>query len=79
MRCVVLRRKNVLEAIRLAHNSAPGPDGIPYVVWRVMGVGAADILYDAALALGQNDGLEAMARDRPSFNASLGFLAEETD
>ena len=38
-----------------------------------MGVGAADILYDAALALGQNDGLEALARDRPSFNASLLF------
>ena len=29
-----LRRKDVERALRIAKNSSPGPDGIPYGVWR---------------------------------------------
>ena len=40
----------VSTAMRCAGNSAPGPDGIPYVAYKASGI-AADILEEAAIEL----------------------------
>ena len=35
--------------------SAPGPDGIPYLAWRLLGDLASDVLYRAAMFMYEND------------------------
>ena len=42
------------KAIEMAGQSAPGPDGIPYIAWRLSGDIALETFYDAATALQSN-------------------------
>ena len=42
-----LRKSDIAEAICLSGNTAPGPDGIPYKVWRQLGQVAVDPLHEA--------------------------------
>ena len=45
------RRKDIIKALKLAGNSSPGPDGIPFAAWRALkGIGIT-VLYDVARAL----------------------------
>ena len=46
-----VRRKDIAKAIKTSGQSAPGPDGIPYIAWRKSGDLATQILHDAATAL----------------------------
>jgi len=41
-----VRRRDVARAVKISGNSAPGPDGIPYLAWRAMGELGIDILWD---------------------------------
>ena len=42
-----IRRADVAQAFRMAGNSAPGPDGIPYSFLQACGREAVDVLYAA--------------------------------
>ncbi|CAK0888681.1 unnamed protein product [Prorocentrum cordatum] len=44
-------RADVAWAVRVAQNSAPGPDGMPISLWRRLGRLAVDVLHDAAAGL----------------------------
>ena len=46
-----VQRKDIAKAIKISGNSAPGPDGIPYISWRKSGDLATNILHEAATAL----------------------------
>ncbi len=41
-----VRRKDVSRALRLSGNSSPGPDGIPFEVWRQLGDLSVDIFWE---------------------------------
>jgi len=43
-----MRRRDVARAVRMSGNSAPGPDGIPYLAWRRLGETGIDILWGMA-------------------------------
>ena len=60
-------RKDVEHAIKEAGTSAPGPDTIPFQVYRQMGVIAVDMFLDAANAL--LDG-----QDSPSADFNVAFM-----
>ena len=47
--------ENIQQAIRQSRNSAPGPDGIPYIVWRTLGDLAIDLLLEVTELLASND------------------------
>ena len=49
------RRREVARAIKQAHASAPGPDGIPYLAWQRLGDLAIDILHLAGKELEKDD------------------------
>ena len=42
-----VRRRDVARALRLAGNSRPGPDGVPFAAWRRLGSLAANVLFNA--------------------------------
>ena len=46
-----VQREDIREAVKLSSNTMPGPDGIPYKAWRVLGELGVDILHGAAAAL----------------------------
>ena len=46
-----IRRSDIRRAIRLSGSSAPGPDGLPYAVWRRLGPLAETVLHEAAASL----------------------------
>ena len=50
-----IRRKDINKAIKISGHSAPGPDGIPYIAWKLSGDLATQVLYDAATALQTDD------------------------
>ncbi len=43
------------KTIKNTGKSAPGPDNIPYIAWRLLGELATDALHDVALALGRDN------------------------
>lgn len=57
-----VRRRDVGNAIRTSRNSAPGPDGIPYMAWRTLGDLATDALWDVARLLEDNGAGELLAQ-----------------
>jgi len=71
MKFVQVRRKHVAIAVKRSNNSSPGPDGIPYSAWRLLGDDAIDILYEALQAMSLEDGPFWMRRRYKDFNASL--------
>ena len=44
-------RRDMSKALRLAGNSSPGPDGIPFSAWRALGETGLNTLHDVACAL----------------------------
>ena len=65
----ILTQKHVEDAIRYSNNSAPGPDGVPYLAWRCAGRLAVVVLHAAASQLqDENFTLQELPRD---FNASF--------
>ena len=67
-----VRRRDVRRAVRLAGNSAPGPDGIPYSAWRAMQEYGVDCLWGAMQELSADDVLERM-EDAYEDEASCAF------
>ena len=71
-------RKDMSKALRLAGNTSPGPDGIPFSAWRALGETGLNTLHDVACALrheGASDLLEEAYFDQPGeerhqYNAS---------
>ena len=62
------------KAVRRSSNSAPGPDGVPYLAWRMLGNESIDILFNAAVELMSDDGDSLLAEHLPNFNESLLLL-----
>ncbi len=50
-------RRDVARAVRMAGNSAPGPDGIPYKAWQALGGTGLDTFW-AAIQDIQLEGVE---------------------
>jgi len=69
-----LRKRHVRNAVDHSNSSAPGPDGIPFSVWRKLGPLAVDILFGAFQDMTAEGGPERMADQYPDFNASLLFF-----
>ena len=46
-RLVVFTRSHVKQALDRSNDSAPGPDGVPYKAWRLLGADSEDVLYEA--------------------------------
>ena len=42
-----LRRRHIRRAIKLTGSTSPGPDGLPFKVWRLFGDFAVDLRLDA--------------------------------
>ena len=55
-------RKDMKKAMRLAGNSSPGPDGIPFSAWRALGETGLNTLHDVACAL-RRDGATTLLED----------------
>ena len=65
----ILTQKRMEDAIKYSNNSAPGPDGTPYLAWRCAGHLAAVVLHAAASQLQKyNFTLQELPR---YFNASF--------
>ena len=50
----------VRKAIKIAGNTMPGPDQIPYKAWKRLGELAVTTLHDAILELSSSNALEAL-------------------
>ena len=57
-----LQFKDLQLVISRAPATMPGPDGIPYVAWKRMGVFGAEVLFAAAKALGQEGAADAIGK-----------------
>ena len=69
-----IRRKDLSRAIQQSNNSAPGPDGLPYKVWRELGETGVDVLWDAMAELHEADALDILNeayRGAHEFNAGI--------
>ena len=64
----ILTNDHILEAVRRSHETAPGPDGIPYRAYKKLGNYAAQFLLDAAEDL---QDIDACPSDLASFNHAL--------
>ena len=53
-----ISRQHVAKAVTAARESSPGPDGIPYKAWKVLGHLSIDVLFDAAKFLQRQDSLQ---------------------
>ncbi len=53
---------NIEEAIKCSTRAAPGPNLMPYLAWRKLGMLGVDMLYCAAQALRENQ-VEQMLQD----------------
>ena len=74
----VVGQKHVEESIKVSPNSAPGPDGIPFVAWRKLGPLALRILHSAISDLGCSDSTSRLQTfyfpDSGEFNMGLLVL-----
>ena len=71
-----IRKADIKKAISMASRSAPGPDGIPYRIWQLLGGTAVDTLWQAAQELELPDAEEVLAQayhdeDNCGFNTGL--------
>lgn len=64
-----LRTKDVQRALRIAGNSRPGPDGVPYEAWRRLGPLGVHLLWSAGRYL--ECGLTPGVAEHDAFNESL--------
>eukprot|EP00959_Pyramimonas_sp_CCMP1952_P238925 4992951-Pyramimonas_sp.AAC.1 len=69
-----LKKAHFVKAILTSNNSAPGPDGIPFIAWRRCAKFSASILLDVARFLGEvgPEGVDAKLTEE--FNHSLLFF-----
>jgi len=75
---VKVERSHVEEAVSSSNNSAAGPDGVPYAVWRRLGDSCIDILFAALDWMVTDEGQKELIEDFPSFNISfLHFLPKQ--
>ena len=74
LRNLRVRRRDIKRALKRSNDSAPGPDGIPYGAWRIMGDMAVEMLHAAFKILIRDDGPSSLRRDYPEFNESLLFF-----
>ena len=74
MKGAEIERQHVATAVSRSNDSAPGPDGAPYLAWRLLKEDAIDVLYDAIRAMAQEDGPFHMTRRYVDFNHSLFFF-----
>ena len=65
-------------AVSRSNDSAPGPDGVPYLAWRLLKEDAIDVLYDAIRAMAQEDGPFHMTLRYADFNHSLLYFYTNT-
>ena len=66
----MVRRKDFVRAIELTGSSAPGPDGIPYGVWKSLR-SAPGVLFEAFLEMSADGGGDRMRELYPDFNCSI--------
>ena len=64
-----VRRRDVARALRLAGNSRPGPDGVPFAAWRRLGDLGLDVLFGVARRLER--GLDPTREVHLRFNVAL--------
>lgn len=64
-------RKHVARAIKIAGNSAPGPDGIPFEVWRKLGPLGSSIIHRVLLS-SMEEGAEARFDEARNIHGDLG-------
>jgi hypothetical protein len=70
---------HILQAILHSNDSSPGPDGIPYLAWRLLHPTAVPILTRVLEAMATGD-LATQRVDAPGFNAStLCCLPKSSD
>ena len=77
MRGAQIERKHVATAVSRSNDSAPGPDGVPYLAWRLLKEDAIDVLYDAIRAMAQEDGPFHMTGRYADFNHCLLLFSQE--
>ena len=70
MKGAQIDRQHVATAVSRSNDSAPGPDGVPYLAWRLLKEDAIDVLYDAIRAMAQEDGPFHMTRSYTDFSHS---------
>ena len=63
-------QEDIQAAANQSPNSTPGPDGIPFQVWRKLGSLAAECIHNAYLVLATPQGADTMMTEHPEFNAS---------
>ena len=78
-----IRLKDVARAIKLSGKSAPGPDGIPFLAYRRLGVFAQNVIFQAITQLSQPGSENVMRevftteQDVCSFNSSHCVASQE--
>ena len=70
--------KDFERAIDISNNSSPGPDGIPYGIWRVLKQHGAQLLHAAYLEIINSDDPKAIAERYPEFNESILVFLPKT-
>ena len=58
-----ITREHVTTAVKVARESAPGPDGIPYRAWKALGDLGINCLFDAAVFLQRPDSVNFLPLD----------------
>ena len=66
-----LKKEHIQKTTEHSNNSASGPGGIPFLVWRTAGSLAAGVLRGAFQDAIVENGPERFAEKHPDFNASL--------
>ena len=70
--------KDFERAISISSNSSPGPDGIPYGVWKILKKHAAHLLHGAFLEIINSNDPAAIAERYPEFNESILVFLPKT-
>ena len=55
-----VKRKGLARAIKQSKNSSPGPDGLPYKVWRELGDTGVNVLWDAMAEMHEANALDIL-------------------
>ena len=66
-----ISRQHVRLAIQTSKNTSPGPDGIPYRAWRLLGEVAIQTIHEAIKELSSPEAEQLLQDDMPTFNHSL--------
>ena len=56
-------KEHIKQAIAIAKESAPGPDGIPYKAWKKLGDTAVEVLHDVAIFMKRSDSVQFLPKD----------------